>query len=47
MANPEFQKAMRKKGVEPFSLNAQELGEFSGKSYDRIKDLYIKYEKKF
>ena len=47
VADKDFQKAMRKKGVEPFSLNAQELADFSKKSYGRIKDLYLKYEKKF
>ena len=47
VANPAFQEAMRKKGVEPFSLNAEELSKFSDKSYERIKDLYLKYEKKF
>jgi len=47
VADPEFKEAMRKKGVEPFTLNAQALQGFSDKSYKKIKELYLKYEEKF
>jgi tripartite-type tricarboxylate transporter receptor subunit TctC len=43
--DPNFQKTMIKKGVTPFSLNTDELNDFSKKTLERIKDLYVKYAK--
>jgi tripartite-type tricarboxylate transporter receptor subunit TctC len=45
VSDPEFQKKMLEKGVEPFSLDTKELQEFSKETLERIESLYLKYEK--